>query len=150
MKIYNESKTQLLQEYDLKKGYLKDDTIVIHYNEIQEVKEQGHYQTIKEYPNGGKDVSWIIDIPRVEYQPARDEIEKIKVYIPYTAEQLNSLKIQELRQKREIECFSIINRGKLWYKSLNIEQLNSLNDWYKKWLDVTITLIVPTKPTWIR
>lgn len=54
-----------------------------------------------------------------------------------------------LREKREVECFPIINRGKLWYDSLNELQLAELDCWYKSWLNVTITKLLPLKPLWL-
>ena len=54
-----------------------------------------------------------------------------------------------LRKKREEICFPIINRGKLWYDSLSSEQYQELKDWYKKWLDVTETNIIPETPKWL-
>jgi hypothetical protein len=56
---------------------------------------------------------------------------------------------EELRMLRQRDCFLIINRGQLWYNSLTEEQLNELNIWYKSWLDVTDTLVIPTKPSWL-
>lgn len=56
----------------------------------------------------------------------------------------------ELRAMREVECFSIINRGKLWYDNLTEEQLVELNTWYNAWLNVTETRFVPEKPNWIK
>ena len=56
---------------------------------------------------------------------------------------------QELRNRREVECFSIINRGQLWYESLDGQQRTELREWYTAWLKVTETLQVPEKPTWI-
>lgn len=58
-------------------------------------------------------------------------------------------KIEELRQLREVECFPIINRGKLWYDSLTPYQISELNDWYNAWLKVTETLKIPEKPEWL-
>ena len=55
----------------------------------------------------------------------------------------------ELRKKRNYQCFQIINRGKLWYERLNQEQLKELEEWYQKWLDVTVTLQEPQKPNWL-
>ena len=55
----------------------------------------------------------------------------------------------ELRNKRSYQCFQIINRGKLWYESLTKEQLKELEEWYQKWLDVTVTLQEPKKPNWL-
>lgn len=57
--------------------------------------------------------------------------------------------MQELRLKREIECFPIINRGKLWYDKLTNSQLEELDKWYNDWLNVTETLIEPSKPAWL-
>lgn len=56
---------------------------------------------------------------------------------------------QELRDCREEECFPIINRGQLWYESLDGQQRSELRDWYNAWLKVTETLKVPEKPTWL-
>ena len=55
----------------------------------------------------------------------------------------------ELRKRREVECFSVINRGKLWYNCLNDEQLAQLNDWYFAWLNVTETKTIPKRPNWL-
>lgn len=57
--------------------------------------------------------------------------------------------INQLRVMREHECFTIINRGTLWYNELTQTQLIELKNWYKAWLDVTITKIIPEKPTWL-
>lgn len=58
-------------------------------------------------------------------------------------------KIEELRQRREVECFSIVDRSKLWYDSLTPYQLSELKEWYDAWLQVTETLKVPEKPEWL-
>lgn len=57
--------------------------------------------------------------------------------------------LKNLRNKRENECFSVINRGQLWYNKLTEEQRLELDIWYKKWLDVTETRIIPEKPIWL-
>ena len=54
-----------------------------------------------------------------------------------------------LRGMRIVECFSVINRGQLWYDSLSEKELIDLDDWYGKWLSVTQTLEVPEKPSWL-
>lgn len=61
----------------------------------------------------------------------------------------NEAYLESLRQQREVECFSVINRGQLWYNGLSTEQYAELNDWYQAWLIVTDTLTVPDKPSWI-
>ena len=54
-----------------------------------------------------------------------------------------------LRQRRETECFSVINRGQLWYENISVAQLLELRSWYKAWLNVTETLVAPEKPAWL-
>ena len=146
MKVYNKDKTQIPTEYDLDKGHLENDIIVKEILPAQDyIEEQGHYETIREYPNGGKDVKWVVDI---QGQKAREETpvyEDIQVYIPYTEEEM----LDQLREKREDECFSIINRGQLWYDTLSDAQKKELKAWYKAWLDVTETLAEPVKPEWL-
>lgn len=58
--------------------------------------------------------------------------------------------LNELRARRENECFPVINRGQLWYSLLSGEELNELNEWYRAWLNVTDTLIVPEAPEWLQ
>lgn len=59
-------------------------------------------------------------------------------------------RISDLRSLREDECFAIINRGQVWYENLNEQQINELKRWYQSWLNVTETLIIPTKPMWLK
>lgn len=54
-----------------------------------------------------------------------------------------------LRERRVCECFDIVNRGKLWYDKLTEKQVEELDRWYHEWLDVTQTLVVPEKPSWL-
>lgn len=57
--------------------------------------------------------------------------------------------LYEFRRQREIECFPIVNRGKLWYNCLTDEQLSELKDWYFAWLNVTETRVTPKRPAWL-
>ena len=66
----------------------------------------------------------------------------------YAKHQTEELKA-DYRKRRETECFSVINRGQLWYESVSVEQLLELRSWYKSWLDVTDTMAVPDKPVWL-
>lgn len=84
MIVYNEDKTQILESYDLTRGHLIPSTITKEIPAVEEVKEVGHYETIKEYSNGGKDVKYIIDIKGVKAEPAKTITEDIYIYIPYT------------------------------------------------------------------
>lgn len=83
MRIFNQDKTKELNNYDETKGYLIADKILLKH--IDKVEEQGHYETIKEYANGGKDIVYIIDKPAVM---EKDIYEDIKVFIPYTKNEL--------------------------------------------------------------
>lgn len=62
----------------------------------------------------------------------------------------NERQLNKIRQRREVECFTIINRGQLWYNTLTEEQLQELQEWYQQWLDVTKTLIIPELPQWLK
>lgn len=55
----------------------------------------------------------------------------------------------ELRRSRERKCFSIVNRGAVWYDNLSDVQKNELQMWYQAWLDVTNTLSEPVTPSWL-
>lgn len=57
--------------------------------------------------------------------------------------------MDDLRSKRENECFPYINRGALWYSKLTAEQQEELSVWYQAWLDVTDTQVVPEAPAWL-
>lgn len=54
-----------------------------------------------------------------------------------------------LKNRRQLECFPIINRGVLWYNKLSNEQYIELRNWYNAWLNVTETLVVPKEPDWL-
>ena len=56
----------------------------------------------------------------------------------------------ELRERREKECFAIVNRGMVWYDTLDDWQRNELANWYAEWLNVTETLEEPVKPEWLK
>lgn len=56
----------------------------------------------------------------------------------------------DLRRLRENECFRFINRGELWYDTLTNDQITELSEWYRAWLNVTETKVIPNKPTWLK
>lgn len=84
---------------DLVLGYLTEETQTIHHDAIGGVEEQYHYVTVAEYPNGGKDVERVVDVPGVEAKAAWDEEEKVQVYHLYTDEELAAQ--AEAREKAE-------------------------------------------------
>lgn len=103
LEIYNEDKTKKLtiEECDLTKGYLIHGSIQKIIPEKQEIAEQGHYETIREYPNGGKDVVWKVDVPRRLYEKEKIEDIPIQIYIPYSPEEILQREKQTLRETLE-------------------------------------------------
>ena len=138
MKVYNKEKTQILPEYDLTKGYLIEDTITINQPEIQAVAEQFHYETIKEYENGGKDVKKVVDVAGVEYQPAKTYEEEIYVYIPFTTNELEKQKAQQEYQELK-EWYDIVYARKE-QKYRRLHSLGKLTDEGKDPYDELINL----------
>jgi hypothetical protein len=98
MRTFDKTKTIELTEYDLEKGYLAGDILVTEIPEQKAVEEKFHYEVIKEYPNGGKDVEKVIDVEGKPYIAARTETEEIQVYTPYT-----EAEIKRIAAKRKIE-----------------------------------------------
>lgn len=94
MEVYNQEKTSILESYDLTKGYLINDKLERVIPAVNAVEEKGHYKTIKEYPNGGKDVEWVVDIPGVKGVEEHVEYEDIKVFIPYEPKELKVIAAQ--------------------------------------------------------
>ena len=77
-----------MESPDLSLGWLEDKTETIHHDAVQAVAEVSHYVTLAEYPNGGKDVQKVVDVPGVEAKDAWDEEEQVQVYHLYTADEL--------------------------------------------------------------
>ena len=81
-----------LENPDLSLGYLREEKILIaHHDAVEAVQEQWHYETIAEYPNSGKDMKKVVDVPGVEAKDAWDEYETVQRYIPYTDEELEAM-----------------------------------------------------------
>lgn len=169
MEIYNQEKTIKLneRELDFEVGYLQADKLLIKHNDavigksieqiVQELQAQGEicnlrkdgkwYKQTAVYENGGTEEEEVFPVEAIN---AYDEYQDVQIYVPYTEEELKERKLKELRMRREIECFPIINRGQLWYSTLSESQKNKLQEWYSAWLNVTKTLTIPEKPEWIK
>ena len=87
MKILNETGA-VVENPDLTLGYLTDDTQPLEHPAQEAVAEVAHYETVAEYPGGGRDVQRVVDVPGVPAKPAWTEQLPIKRYIRYTAEEL--------------------------------------------------------------
>ena len=89
----------VVENPDLTLGYLTDDTEEITHPAVEGVEEQWHYETVAEYPSGGRDVQRVVDVPGVPAKPAWTEQLPIKRYIRYTSEELAAQ--EEARKKAE-------------------------------------------------
>lgn len=108
MRILNIDDIEIF-EPDMSKGRLINDRrLVAHHEAIEEVPEEGHYEVIAEYPNGGKDVEWVVDVPGVAAHEAWDEYEDILRYIPFTEVELATSRIAELKQKLQDTDYHIL------------------------------------------
>ena len=88
MDMYDEQGNPVT-DYDLAKGRLEMQKRMHHHEAVEAVEEQGHWETVAEYPEtGGKDVQWVVDVSGVEAREAWDEEETYWLYIPYTEEEL--------------------------------------------------------------
>lgn len=161
MKIYNQEKTQeiLESEIDLTLGRLALDRLFIaHHEAVDEVKgktaqerardyeTQGittreingkRYLVNKAYENGGEDVEEITDEPDIPAQEAYDEYEDIKIYIPYSAEELEERKNNQLRERR----IPLLNAFDKWEKAVlrgREEDDESVMSWYRAILDLNV------------
>ena len=103
MRILDENNIELTEEQiNLELGYLRPESIIsIHHEAVEEVKEVGRYEVIAEYPNGGKDVVWIIDVPGTEAKEAWDEYEDIQRYVLYTEEELAAKEAEKKAKEEE-------------------------------------------------
>ena len=87
MKILDETGA-VVENPDLTLGYLTDDIEEITHPAVEGVEEQWHWETVTEYPNGGKDVQKVVDRPGVKAQEEWVEQVPIQRYIRYTEEEL--------------------------------------------------------------
>ena len=98
MKIIDENGAAL-ENPDLTLGWLRDETEAVEHPAQAGVPELSHYETVAEYPNGGKDVRKIIDREGIPARDAWTEQVPIQKYIRYTAEELAAQ--EEARKKAE-------------------------------------------------
>ena len=99
MKIIDDKTGLEIQNPDLTQGWLHDETEAVEHPAQEGMPELSHYETVAEYPNGGKDVRKIIDREGVPARDAWTEQIPIQRYILYTAEELAAK--EEERKKAE-------------------------------------------------
>lgn len=100
MEIYND-RMELIEKPELLLGYLRPGTRTEHHAAVQGMAEQWHYETVAEYPNGGKDIRRVVDVPGVEARDAWDEEIAIQIYTPYTQEELDRMEAERNKPTTE-------------------------------------------------
>ena len=98
MKILDETGA-VIENPDLTLGYLISSTEPVEHPAVAAVPEASHYETVAEYPGGGRDVRRVIDVPGVPGREAWTEQVPVQKYIRYTAEELAAQ--EEERKKAE-------------------------------------------------
>lgn len=93
MKVIDENGIEI-ENPDFSLGYLKEGIQIVRHEAVKGVEEKFHYETIKEYPNGGKDVQKVIDVPGVEAKEAWEEEVPVYRYVLYTEEELAAIREQ--------------------------------------------------------
>ena len=124
MKIIDENGAAI-ENPDLTLGYLVDDTEPVEHPAVEGVEEVSHYETVTEYPGGGRDVRKVIDVLGVPAQAAWTEQVPIQRYIRYTAEELAAQ--EEERKKQEAkdklpETVAALNAALADADALNLDQ----------------------------
>lgn len=131
MRILDENNVERNEsELDLNLGFLQPESIVsIHHEATEEVKEVGHYEVIAEYPNGGKDVKWVIDVPGVEAKEAWDEYEDIQRYVLYTEEELAARDAE--RKAKEEDALLKVQLRQLAENAVTWDELSArMSKWF--------------------
>ena len=110
MRILDESGNEL-QTVDYEKGYLTNETIVIaHHDAVEGKPGKSHFEVVKEYDNGGKDVITVWDEEPVEAKGAYDETEEIQRYHEYTEDELAKIaKAKEEAENKEVKLNALYN-----------------------------------------
>lgn len=114
-------------------------------NEIGEIVSISTYQNDSTYSYTNKEICYSFDGRLIFAEETETEEYKAAEAV-YLAEKHKN----DLRRRRERECFSVVNRGEPWYRQLSDGQKADLDVWYAAWLNVTETLQVPSAPSWLK
>lgn len=109
MKIIDEKGNEVTF-FDPSLGRLVPDRVLIAHNPaVEPVEEVWHYETVAEYPNGGKDVTKVIDTPGVQAVEAWDEFEEVMRFVAYTEEEL--AEIEANRKPTPLERIAVLEEA---------------------------------------
>lgn len=137
MKVYNEEKTEILENYDLSIGYLRPSELILAHHEAVEADEgEFHWEVEdKTIPEDYWTYRRVWDREPTPAIPAWDEVEYIQVYVLYTAEELLNIK----REKREalLEAFDKYKTNVSYgVKAETNEKKAEILEWYRQLLDL--------------
>ncbi len=102
MKILDETGA-VIESPDLTLGYLISGTEPVEHPAVAAVPETSHYETVAEYPGGGRDVRRVIDVPGVPGREAWTEQVPVQKYIRYTAEELAAQEEERKKAKEQAD-----------------------------------------------
>lgn len=108
MKIFDKNGNVMANADPARGHFFADRAFVAHHAAVEAVREQGHYETVREYPNGGKDVVWVVDVPGTPARAAYDEYEDVLRFVEYTPAELAEREINELKKKLFETDYAII------------------------------------------
>lgn len=92
MNVFDENGMPL-DSWDPSRGWLEAVTRTVRREAVEGTPEQGHFETLREYPNGGRDVRWVVDVPGIPGQEAREEEVTLLIYHPYPEGELEDQEI---------------------------------------------------------
>lgn len=101
MKIFDETGA-IIENPDLTLGYLVGGTEPLAHPAQEAVAEIAHYETVAEYPSGGRDVRKVVDVPGAAAKAAWTEQVPIKRYVRYTAAELDAR--EQARKEQEAQA----------------------------------------------
>lgn len=103
MKIIDKHGNEI-KSADRSKGRLeREKRFIAHHEAVEPVDEKWHYEVVAEYPNGGKDVTKVIDVPGVAAAKAWDEYEEVMRFVEFTEEELVERKNKMENRKNSLE-----------------------------------------------
>ena len=136
--IYNEQ-MERIENPDLTLGYLKPGTRTEHHDAVEGVTEVWHYETIAEYPNGGRDIRKVVDVPGVEAKPAWDEEIPIQIYVPYTQEELDRIEAERNKPTDTERILQLESEKKLL--TAQVQALSDRNDFMEDCIAEMATIV---------
>lgn len=136
--IYNEN-MELIENPDLFIGYLKNSVRTVQHYAVEGVQEVWHYETVAEYPNGGKDIRKVVDVPGVEAQAAWNEEIPIQIYVPYTQEELDRIEAERNKPTDAERISQLESEKKLL--TAQVQALSDRNDFMEDCIAEMATIV---------